>query len=61
MALHRWQVFRVLRGLKQDRAASQLSKRRGKRSNHRLPPEVRALALSFVRPRYVDFGPTFAA
>ena len=35
------------------------SKRRGKPSNHRLPPGVRALALSIVRQRYVDFGPTF--
>jgi hypothetical protein len=61
MGLHRRQVFRLLRGLKQDGATSQLSKRRGKPSNHRLPPEVRALALSLVRERYVDFGPTFAA
>jgi hypothetical protein len=41
MGLHRRQVFRLLRGLKQDGAASLLSKRRGKPSNHRLPPEVR--------------------
>jgi hypothetical protein len=61
MGLHRRQVFRLLRGLKQDGAASLLSKRRGKPSNHRLPPEVRRLALSIVRERYVDFGPTFAA
>jgi Winged helix-turn helix len=61
LGLHRRQVFRLLRGLKQDGAASLLSKRRGKPSNHRLPPEVRRLALSIVRERYVDFGPTFAA
>jgi hypothetical protein len=61
MGLQRRQVFRLLRGLSQDGAASLLSKRRGKPSNHRLPPEVRALALSIVRERYVDFGPTFAA
>ena len=41
LGLHRRQVFRLLRGLKQDGAASLLSKRRGKPSNHRLPPEVR--------------------
>ena len=34
------QVFRLLRGLKQDGATSLLSKRRGKPSNHRLPAEV---------------------
>jgi hypothetical protein len=61
VGLHRRQVFRLLRGVKQDGAASLFSKRRGKPSNHRLPPEVRRLALSIVRARYVDFGPTFAA
>jgi hypothetical protein len=61
MGLHRRQVFRLLRGLKQDGAPSLLSRRRGQPSNHRLPTEVRALALSLVRERYADFGPTFAA
>jgi Winged helix-turn helix len=61
MGLHRRQVFRLLRGLKQDGAPSLLSRRRGQPSNHRLPTEVRALALSIVSERYADFGPTFAA
>jgi hypothetical protein len=61
IGLHRRQVFRLLRGLKQDGAASMLSKRRGKLSNHRLPAEVRTLALPIVRERYADFGPTLAA
>jgi Winged helix-turn helix len=61
MGLHRRQVFRLLRGLKQDGAPSLLSRRRGQPGNHRLPTEVRALALSLVRERYADFGPTFAA
>ena len=43
IGLQRRQVFRLLRGLKQDGATSLLSKRRGKPSNHRLPAEVRAL------------------
>ena len=58
IGLQRRQVFRLLRGLKQDGATSLLSKRRGKPSNHRLPAEVRALALSIVREQYADFGPT---
>ena len=58
--LQRRQVFRLLRGLKQDGATSVLSKRRGKPSNNRLPDEVRILALSLVRERYPDFGPTLA-
>ncbi len=56
IGLQRRQVFRLLRGLKQDGATSLLSKRRGRPSNHRLPAEVRALALSIVRERYSDFG-----
>jgi hypothetical protein len=58
IGLQRPQVFRLLRGLKQDGPASLLSKRRGRPSNHRLPAEVRTLVLSIVRERYADFGPT---
>src|ERR1700738_3811146 len=61
IGLQRRQVFRLLRGLKQDGATSLLSKHRGKPSNHRLPAEVRTLALSIVRDRYTDFGPSLAA
>src|SRR3954465_3306545 len=61
IGLQRRQVFRLLRNLKHDGATSLLSKRRGKPSNHRLPAEVRILALSIVRERYADFGPTLAA
>src|SRR4029077_2662796 len=57
----RRQVFRLLRGVKQNGAVHLLSRRRGKPSNHRLPAEVRTLALSLVRDRYPDFGPTLAA
>jgi hypothetical protein len=61
IGLRRRQVFRLLRGLKCDGAVSLVSKRRGKPSNHRLPAEVRSLALAIVRERYADFGPTLAA
>jgi hypothetical protein len=54
IGLQRRQVFRLLRGLKQDGATSLLSKRRGKPSNHRLPAEVRTLALSIVRDQYAE-------
>src|SRR5437879_3553771 len=60
IGLQRRQVFRLLRGLKQDGATSLLSKRRGRPSNHRLPAEIRTLALSIVRERYSDFGPSLA-
>ncbi len=61
IGLQRRQVFRLLRGLKQDGPACLLSKRRGRPSNHRLRAEVRILALSIVRERYADFGPTLEA
>ncbi len=57
----RRQVLRLLRGLRQDGAPSLVSKRRGRRSNHRLPDAVRELALTIVRGYYRDFGPTLAA
>ena len=61
IGLRRRQVCRLLRGLKRDGATSLLSKHRGKSGNHWLPAEVRTLALSLVRERYADFGPTLAA
>src|SRR5258708_16545864 len=57
IGLQRRQVFRLLRGLKQDGATCLLSKRRGKPSNHRLPPEVPTLPLPIVRERYSAFAP----
>lgn len=59
--LSRRQVFRLLRGLREDGAASLVSKRRGRRSNRQMPDGVRQLALALVRERYCDFGPTLAA
>ena len=61
LSLKRRQVFRLLAGLKHGGAASLVSKRRGRPSNNRLPEAYRDLALSLVRERYADFGPTLAA
>ena len=61
LGLKRRQVFRLLAGLKHGGAASLVSKRRGRPSNNRLPEAYRDLALSLVRDRYADFGPTLAA
>jgi hypothetical protein len=61
IGLRRRQVFRLLRGVRQNGAASLLSRHRGKPSNHRLPADVRTLALSLVRDRYPDCGQTMAA
>jgi winged helix-turn helix protein len=61
IGLRRRQIFRLLRGLELNGAASLVSKHRGRPSNNRLPAEVRDLAVSLVRERYADFGPTLAA
>ena len=61
IGLRRRQIFRLLVGLKQAGAASLVSKHRGRPSNNRLPAEFRDLAMSLVRERYADFGPTLAA
>jgi hypothetical protein len=55
------QVFRLLGRFRADGAPGLASRRRGRPSNRRLPDEVRAAALTVVRERYADFGPTFAA
>ena len=61
IGLQRRQVFRLLRGLKQDGAASLLSKRRGQPSNHRLPAEVRDSRAVDRAGAVCDFGPSLAA
>jgi hypothetical protein len=48
IGVQRRQVFRLLRGLKQDGATSLVSKHRGKSSNHRLPAEVRGKKLRVI-------------
>jgi len=61
IGLKRRQVFRLLHGLEQGGASSLVSRRRGRPSNHRVPDDVRDLALAIMRERYRDFGPTLAA
>src|SRR5215213_2815428 len=55
------QVFRLLGRFRSEGAAGLASRRRGRPSNRRLPDAVREAALSVVRERYADFGPTLAA
>ena len=59
--LRRRQLFRLLKGMREDGAASLVSKRRGRPSNRRLPDAVRELSTALVRVHYADFGPTLAA
>jgi transposase len=54
------QVRRLCKAFERDGAAGLVSKRRGKRSNRRLPDEVQRRAVDIVRGLYADFGPTLA-
>ena len=54
------QVRRLYRAFRRDGAKALVSRRRGRPSNRELPTATRAHALTLVRERYSDFGPTFA-
>jgi transposase len=55
------QLRRIQKVYERDGASGLCSKRRGRPSNRRLSPELRDSALSLVRERYHDFGPTLAS
>jgi transposase len=55
------QVFRLLRAYRARGAEGLVSRRRGRPSNRRYHDEIREAALSTIRERYPDFGPTLAA
>ena len=55
------QLRRLVERFKQDGAAGLISRSRGKPSNNRLPEALSREAIDWVRRRYSDFGPTFAA
>lgn len=61
LGLSRRQVHRLLAALQTDGPAAIRHKARGRPSNNRIDPAVRAFALTLIRERYADFGPTFAA
>jgi hypothetical protein len=54
------QVRRLCAELERMGPAGLVSRRRGQPSNNRLPADVRVRALTIVRSRYPDFGPTLA-
>jgi len=61
LRLERRQVFRLLKAYRTEGPTGLISQRRGRPSNRRKPEAVRTKALSIVRERYWDFGPTLAA
>src|SRR5882757_10502368 len=60
LGLERRQVYRLLKAYRTEGPAGLISKRRGCSSNRRKPEAVRTKALSVIRERYWDFGPTLA-
>src|SRR5213080_4492801 len=60
LGLSERQVRRLYRVFRRDGVKGLASRRRGRPSNRRLAQTVREQALTLVRERYADFGPTFA-
>jgi predicted transcriptional regulator len=60
LSLSTRQVKRLLRAYRKGGAQALVSKRRGKPGNHRLPQKLVDQALSLIRSKYQDFGPTLA-
>ena len=61
LGLSRRQVHRLLKVFEADGAAAIRHKARGRTSNNRIDPGIRDYAMTLVRERYADFGPTLAA
>jgi transposase len=55
------QVKRLCRSYREDGAASLVSKRRGRPSNHRIGEAERAGVIELIKARYEGFGPTLVA
>jgi transposase len=54
------QVRRLVRRVQAEGAAGLASRRYGRPSNNRMPPDLVKEALDIIRARYADFGPTLA-
>ena len=60
LGLSKRQVNRLLARLRTEGASGVVSRQRGKRGHRQLAPGVANMALSIIRDRYYDFGPTLA-
>ena len=54
------QVKRLWRAYQQGGPKALISRKRGRPGNRRLPPELRARALTLIHSHYADFGLTLA-
>jgi transposase len=53
-------IRRLLSAYQQEGESGLISKRRGKRSNNQMQPEIKQQAIDLLHSRYADFGPTLA-
>ena len=60
LGISRRQIERLANRYRREGAAALVSRRRGLPSNHQLPVDLARRALSLIRERYADFGPTLA-
>ena len=60
LGISRRQIERLVARYRVAGPAGLLSQRRGHASNHQLPEDLAHRALSLIRERYADFGPTLA-
>lgn len=61
LGLSRRQVHRLLKTFQADGPAAIRHKARGRKLNNRIDLAIREYAVTLVKERYADFGPTFAA
>jgi hypothetical protein len=60
LQLSKRQVNRILLRMRAEGALGVISRQRGQPGHRQLPPGVANMALSIIRERYADFGPTLA-
>ncbi|RQS44321.1 ISNCY family transposase [Burkholderia sp. Bp8986] len=60
LGISRRQIERLVTRYRAAGPAGLISQRRGHASNHQLPEDLAHRALSLIRERYADFGPTLA-
>lgn len=60
LQLTKRQVNRLVRRYRDEGPNGIVSRQRGQLGHHRLPSQLASMALSIIRDRYPDFGPTLA-
>jgi transposase len=61
LGISRRQVERIVQRYIAEGAGGLVSRKRGRPSNHQLPPGTAERAIALIRERYADFGPTLAS